>query len=364
MIVSQIESASKEKRMSEVLKPDIPQSFHRTFALDVLEGLSQRPKQIPPVYLYDEKGSSLFQQITTLEDYYVTQCEHEIFTVHKEEISLFLPRQSFNLIELGAGDGKKTVVLIDHFIKRYFDFEYITLDISPESVNDLTLKLKRMFPPALKVTGLIAEYFEGLKWLANKSSSNNLILFLGSNIGNFDLAGARRFLRQLWDCLKSEDQVLIGFDLKKDIEVLNRAYNDPAGVTREFNMNLLDRINRELGGNFDREKFLFYSGYDVTTGAVESYLVSKVRQEVFIRDINRVFSFEAWEPIHTESSYKFLETDIVCLAAETGYEVQKDFFDSRGYFIDSLWKVIKPARQSAGACNDACLRSNSGLKRR
>ncbi len=356
MIGSVMEGILKAKRRREILKPDIPQSFRRTFALDVLEGLSQRPKRLAPVYLYDERGSKLFQQITELQDYYLTQCEHEILAVHKEEISQFLPRQSFNLIELGAGDGRKTVVLIDHFIKRYVEFEYITLDISPESVNGLTLSLEQMFSPGLKVTGIIAEYFDGLKWLANKSSSKNLILFLGSNIGNFDYLSARKFLRHLWDCLKPEDQLLIGFDLKKDIEVLNRAYNDPGKVTREFNMNLLDRINRELGGDFDRERFLYYSGYEVTTGAVESYLVSRERQEVSIRDLNRVFSFEAWEPIHTESSYKFLETEIVCLAAETGFQVQKDFFDSRRYFVDSLWRVIKPGTATANACNDGCLR--------
>ena len=353
---SDMEGILKEKRRREILKPDIPQSFRRTFALDVLEGLSQRSKRIAPVYLYDEQGSKLFQQITELQDYYLTKCEHEILAAHKEEISQFLPSQSFNLIELGAGDGRKTVLLIDYFIKKQLEFEYITLDISPESVNGLTLSLEQMFSPGLKVTGIIAEYFDGLKWLANKSSSKNLVLFLGSNIGNFDYLSARKFLRHLWDCLKPEDQLLVGFDLKKDIEVLNRAYNDPGGVTREFNMNLLDRINRELGGDFDRKRFLYYSAYEVTTGAVESYLVSRERQEVSIRDLNRVISFEAWEPIHTESSYKFLETEIVCLAAETGFQVQKDFFDSRRYFVDSLWRVIKPGTATANACNDGCLR--------
>ncbi len=351
-----MKAALEIKRRREVLKPDIPQSFRRTFAMDVMEGLSQRPKQIPPVYLYDENGSRLFRQITALEEYYLTKCEHEILTSYKEEISQLLPRQSFNLIELGAGDGRKTVLLIDHFIKRHLEFEYLTLDISPEFVNGLTLSLEEMFSPGLKVTGIVAEYFDGLKWLANKSSSKNLVLFLGSNIGNFDYFGVRKFLRHLWDCLKPEDLVLIGFDLKKDLEVLNRAYNDPGGVTREFNMNLLERINRELGGDFDRGKFLYYSGYDVATGAVESYLLSMERQEVSIRDLNRVFSFEAWEPIHTESSLKYLETEIASLAAEIGFQVQRDFFDSRRYFVDSLWRVIKPGKATAPACNDGCLR--------
>jgi dimethylhistidine N-methyltransferase len=354
MIENDIISASKVKREREVLQPDIPQSFHRAFALDVLEGLSQRPKRIPSVYLYDKKGSELFRRITSLEAYYLTQSEQEILTVHKEEISQSLPRQSFNLIELGSGDGRKTVLLIDHFIKKQLQFEYITLDISPESVNGLTLSLEQMFSPGLKVTGIIAEYFDGLKWLSNKNRSRNLTLFLGSNIGNFDYQAARRFLRHLWDCLKPDDQLLIGFDLKKDIGTLNRAYNDPEGVTREFNMNLLDRINRELGGEFDREKFIYYSGYEVTTGAVESYLVSTKRQEVLIRDLDAVFPFEAWEPIHTESSYKYLENEIFCLASETGFEVQKDFFDARRYFADSLWRVIKPGTAPANTCNASC----------
>ncbi len=350
MIESNAMGAFKVSREREVLEPDIPQSFHRAFALDVLEGLSQRPKRIPSVYLYDKRGSELFRQITELEEYYLTGSEHEILSVSKEDISQSLPRQSFNLIELGSGDGRKTVLLIDHFIKKQLDFEYITLDISPESVNGLTLSLERMFSPGLKVTGIIAEYFDGLKWLANKSRSKNLTLFLGSNIGNFDYQAARRFLRHLWDCLNPDDQLLIGFDLKKEIGVLNRAYNDPGGITREFNMNLLDRINRELGGEFDMDKFVYYSGYQVAMGAVESYLVSTERQEVFIRDLDRVFSFEAWEPIHTESSYKFAEHEIVCLAAETGFQVQKDFFDSRRYFVDSLWRVIKPGTAAPNTC--------------
>ena len=343
MIEKGMRSTFEANGKCAVLQPDIPHSFHRSFALDVLEGLSQKPKRIPSVHLYDKKGSELFRRITALEAYYLTKSEQEILTACKEEISESLADQSFNLIELGSGDGHKTMSLIECFIKKQCQFEYITLDISPESVNGLTLSLEEMFSPGLKVTGIVAEYFDGLKWLANKNASRNLTLFLGSNIGNFDRLAARRFLRCLWDCLRPGDQLLIGFDLKKDMEVLNRAYNDSEGVTREFNMNLLDRINRELGGEFDREKFLYYSGYQVATSAVESYLVSRKKQEVFIKDLDAVFSFEAWEPIHTESSYKYLEAEIASLADETGFEARKDFYDERRYFVDSLWRVIKPA---------------------
>ncbi|MDR3568153.1 MAG: L-histidine N(alpha)-methyltransferase [Syntrophobacteraceae bacterium] len=335
--------SDKVEKKYEVIEPCIPHSFNRSFAMDILEGLSQTPRRIPSVYLYDKKGSELFQRITALDAYYLTRSEQEILTSCKEEISESLADQSFNLIELGSGDGSKTLSLIECFMKKQFQFEFIPLDISPESVNGLTLSLEEMFSTDLKVTGIIAEYFDGLKWLANRNASRNLTLFLGSNIGNMDRQAARRFLRCLWDCLSPGDQLLIGFDLKKDIEVLNRAYNDPEGITREFNLNVLDRINRELGGEFDREEFVFYGSYQVTTSAVESYLVSKKKQEVFVRDLDAVFSFEAWEPIHTESSYKYLEKEISCLAEETGFEVRKDFFDKRRYFVDSLWKVIKPA---------------------
>lgn len=343
-MIGNLMTSAKAKGEREVLKPEVPHSLHRSFALDLLEGLSQTPKRIPSVYLYDKKGSELFRQITELEDYYLTQSEQEILTAFKNEISEYVPRKSFNLIELGSGDGRKTVSLIEWFLKKQLQFEYITLDISPESVDGLTLSLEEMFSPGLKVTGIVAEYFEGLTWLAGENASRNLTLFLGSNIGNFEPHAARRFLRCLWDCLRPRDQVLIGFDLKKDIEVLNRAYNDPEGITREFNLNLLDRINRELGGEFERENFVYYGSYQVATGAVESYLVSTREQEVFIRDLDAVFSFEAWEPIHTECSHKFLESEIASLAEETGFEVRKNFFDKRRYFVDSLWRVIKPRR--------------------
>ena len=344
---------SKIEENPRILKPDTDHSPHRSFARNILEGLSQRPKSIPSLYLYDKAGSELFRRITTLESYYLTRSEQEILTSRGEEISEYLPGRFFNLIELGAGDGRKTMSLIECFLNKRYQFEYITLDISPESVNGLTVSLGEMFSPGLKVTGIVAEYFDGLKWLENNNGSKNLTLFLGSNIGNLHPRAAARFLRRLWGCLRCGDRLLIGFDLKKDIAVLNRAYNDPQEVTRDFNLNVLDRINRELGGQFDREKFLYYGSYQVATGAVESYLVSREKQEVFIRDLDLSFSFDAWEPIHTESSYKFLESEIVRLAQKTGFEVRRHFFDKRRYFVDSLWQVVKPAASKSNFAGKA-----------
>jgi uncharacterized SAM-dependent methyltransferase len=135
--------------------------------------------------------------------------------------------------------------------------------------------------------------------------------------------------------------VLIGFDLKKDIDVMLKAYNDSEKITAEFNFNLLRRINRELGGNFDIESFRFYASYNVFSGAIESYLVSQKEQAVFIKHLGQSFDFDAWEPIHTEYSYKYLESDIEGLAKNTGYRIEKQLYDSRQYFVDSVWRVEK-----------------------
>ena len=193
-----------------------------------------------------------------------------------------------------------------------------------------------------EVFGLVSDYDSGLRWLNNRYKSKNFVMFLGSSIGNFTHGESRVFLRNLWNSLNNGDKVLIGFDLKKDIELLLSAYNDSEGVTAEFNLNLLRRINEELGGEFDLNKFRYFSTYDLFAGAMKSYLVSLEKQEIYIEKIGRSFSFEPWEPIHTEYSYKYLVPDIERLAAETGFLVEKHLFDSKRYFTDSIWKVYKP----------------------
>jgi len=180
-----------------------------------------------------------------------------------------------------------------------------------------------------------------VEWLANQGLERNVLLFLGSNIGNFNRSAARGFLFRLWNALNDGDFILVGFDLKKDIELFLAAYNDARGVTARFNLNVLQRINRELGGQFDVSKFRHFGTYDVFSGAMESYLVSLEAQEVFVEHIGRVFSFHPWEPIHTEYSYKYLISDIETLARETGFEIKEHLFDSRRWFVDSVWQVHK-----------------------
>jgi uncharacterized SAM-dependent methyltransferase len=207
-------------------------------------------------------------------------------------------------------------------------------------MEELHENLKSSYP-TLKYTGLVTDYVTGVRWLNQQHSKKNFVLFLGSNIGNFPHPKARFFLRNLWNCLMPGDQALIGFDLKKDIELLLCAYNDSRGVTAQFNLNVLNRINRELGAQFDLKKFRHFGSYDVFSGAMESYLVSLEDQEVLIETLGRSFTLRAWEPIHIEYSYKYLESDIDRIAYETGFFVKEHLYDSRRFFIDSIWGVTK-----------------------
>lgn len=316
------------------------------FALDVLVGLSSQRKKLSSKYFYDSRGSELFQQITRLPEYYLTAAEREIITLHRDRIADSVERTPFNLIELGAGFSDKTTTLLRHFHARGLDFQFVPIDISESATHQLVVTLEKQLPECA-VHGLVGDYFDGIKWLNNRHRRTNLVLFLGSSIGNFTHAEACFFLRNLWNSLNDGDLLLIGFDLKKDIDLLLKAYNDPMGITRAFNLNILERINRELGGRFEIEKFRHFGTYDVFSGGMESYLVSVTRQTVFVETIGRSFAFEPWEPIHTEYSYKYLLSDIETLAAETGYEILDHLPDSRQWFVDSLWKVSKSAPPAA-----------------
>jgi dimethylhistidine N-methyltransferase len=310
------------------------------FCSDILIGLSKTPKELSSRYFYDEKGSQLFKKIMDLPEYYLTECEFNILKTHKGEFSRFMGKEAFNLIELGVGDGRKTFLLLDHLLQNGCSLRYIPIDISESAMKTLTQNITRQFPD-LDMEGIVVEYFDGLKWISQMGTRKNLVLFLGSNLGNFNKTQSQVFLYNLWNALNKDDYVVIGFDLKKDIELMLGAYNDSQGITSEFNLNLLRRINRDLGGNFDLSKFRHYSSYDVFTGAMESYLVSLEKQTVFIKAIGQSFYFEAWEPIHTEYSYKYLESDIEELASVTGYVIEKQLYDSKKYFVDSIWRVEK-----------------------
>lgn len=321
---------------------EVASNFNETdhFALDVLVGLSETFKKLPSKYLYDDDGSRLFNEITELPEYYLTNCEIETLERNRERIAKYVVDAPFNLVEFGPGSSRKPAILIEHFLERNLEFQYVPIDISHVAIDDTVKELTSVYPE-LSVRALVSDYFAGIRWLNHRYDRKNLVLFMGSSIGNFTHAEARFFLRNLWNVLKNGDFVLIGFDLKKDIEMFLDAYNDPKGVTAQFNLNILRRINRELDGEFDPAKFRHFGTYDVFTGAMESYLVSLEQQEIFVEGIGRSFSFRPWEPIHTEYSYKYLESDIDMIARETGFVVKEHMYDSRKYFIDSVWEVRK-----------------------
>lgn len=321
----------------------------REFANDVLIGLSSDPKTLPSRYFYDEEGNRLFQKIMDLPEYYLTNCEMEIFHARKGRIADHLEGGPFNLVELGAGDGTKTTVLLEEFTSRGLEFRYVPIDICREAVRDLVEHCGNTLPQ-MKTEGIVSEYFDGLHWLSGLEAGRNMVLFLGSNIGNFSDPETRVFLHSLWNSMNEGDLLLLGFDLKKDLGLIMGAYNDPGGVTSAFNLNLLHRINRELEADFDVDSFEHFPTYNVYRGAMESYLVSRREQEVTLKALGQTFCFQPWEPIHTEVSRKFLESEIGTLAEATGYRVVEQFLDRRGWYVSSLWQVEKNGGPAGREC--------------
>lgn len=308
------------------------------FAKDVDAGLSQNPKSLSSRYFYDAKGDKIFQDIMRMPEYYLTDCEYEIFNDQKAQIlEAIRPEGKFNLVELGAGDGLKTKLLLEYFIEQDVDFEYFPVDISADVLEQLKGDLLERWPQ-LKVTTLNYEYFTALEQLNKLDSSPKVVLFLGSNIGNFGSKLAGDFYSQLNGVMNCSDQLISGIDLKKDPNVILAAYNDEAGITRSFNLNLLDRMNRELGANFEVSQFDHYPTYDPFTGEARSYLISKVAQKVFIEATGNSYNFARAEAIHMEISKKYSLSQIEDLAQQTGFECKRHFTDSRDFFVDTLWR--------------------------
>jgi L-histidine Nalpha-methyltransferase len=308
------------------------------FGRDVLEGLSKSPKQLSSKYFYNEKGNELFQEIMNLPEYYPTRCEYEILNNHKEELLKLIDADHFHLVDLGAGDGSKTMLLLEHFLNKHVNFEYKPIDISQDAVERLLEKLKKKVP-GLKAEGLAADYFEALNRLKGIKHVKKIILFLGSNIGNFTGKDAHTFLQKLNKNLNKGDLLLLGVDLKKDPSVIMRAYNDNHGITAAFNYNLLIRMNDELDANFNLSHFVHAPSYDPVSGELKSYIISKRRQTVTIDKLHKNFYFQPWETILTEYSNKYDMHTLEKMAKECGFVMEKQFLDRMGYFTDILLKV-------------------------
>lgn len=311
------------------------------FAEDVVRGLSSTPKQLSSKYFYDDEGSRLFQEIMKLPEYYLTRAEYKVFTEQTNAIyNAFVENaNAVDLIELGAGDGTKTAILIEHFLKTDVDFTYSPIDISQEANDALLRKFTRKFPE-LRIKPHTGDYFKVLNSIRNGSSRRKILMFLGSNIGNFQRTEAVDFFRQLRGVMNENDRLFIGFDMQKDPRVIVQAYDDPRGVTAAFNLNLLRRINRELGADFDLDKFSHYAQYRPVECAARSFLISREQQTVHIAALDRSFSFDQWEPIFMEISQKYTRAMIEDLATESGFVIETDFFDEENFYTDSLWKPV------------------------
>ncbi|QBJ86085.1 L-histidine N(alpha)-methyltransferase [Chryseobacterium gleum] len=308
------------------------------FRSDILNGLQSTPKKLSSKYFYDKTGDHLFQKIMAMPTYYLTRCELDIFKNKTDElIELLIPgTESFDLIELGAGDAMKSTYLLEKLVSKGVDFTYMPIDISGNILSILQEKLSNRLPE-MKITCLVGDYFEMLQKAAALSNRRKVVLFLGSNIGNMPLKEAEDFCEHLNKSLSSKDRVLVGFDLKKNPHTVLNAYNDEEGITAAFNLNLLSRINNELGGNFDLKQFQHYQTYDPVSGACRSFLVSLISQQVTIGDTR--ISFEENEIIDMEISQKFSPEKIRELGEKSGFSITGEIRDSKKWFVDVIWQI-------------------------
>jgi dimethylhistidine N-methyltransferase len=296
------------------------------FLSDVIAGLSSEPRTLPCKYFYDERGAALFQKICELPEYYITRAEIDILDRHRAEIAAHLgPRIS--LIGLGTGSGTKTRILIEALEKPAV---YIPVDISEKQLRKSTAVFHKIFPD-LEILPVCADYLQPVALPSTRrKAARNVVYFPGSTIGNFEPDEATQFLRRVAKVCRHGGALLIGIDLRKDRDVLEAAYNDSAGVTAQFNLNLLARVNRELGADFDLQHWQHRAIYNSDTGRIEMNLISEIDQAVHVAD--RTFEFRSGEKIITEFSYKYAPEGFAALARDAGFEFQKIWTDDARLF--------------------------------
>lgn len=311
------------------------------FEEEVYSGLTANPKYLSSKYFYDAKGDKIFQAIMDMPEYYLTDCEYNILETHKKEIAdLFSDGpNSFNLIELGAGDGKKTKILLKYMAESKLDFKYLPIDISQNALDQLEKSIQIEIP-SLKTEPLQGTYLETLETINSIRDKKKVILFLGSNVGNLLHPQAISFLQNVQQSMKADDIFFVGFDQKKNPQTILDAYNDQAGITEAFNKNILVRINTELKADFDLDNFLHWETYDPETGTAKSYLVSQKEQSVTIGDLDLTITLKPWETIHTEISQKYDDEVVSWLAEEAGLKIIAQFSDKNEYYKNYAFKKI------------------------
>lgn len=337
-------------------------SSTNTFARDVITGLESHPKHLPSKYFYDEVGDKIFQEIMDMPEYYVCRAEMEIFQTKARQIAhsvAFINNNNFDVIELGAGDATKSIHLLKALMEENWAgnmntlpgttgkfaptpmFQYFPTDISHHAIDDLHQRLPDQLP-GVRVLGIVGEYMEALKSAYTLSPDKpKLILFIGSSIGNFTVHETKRFFHEIHKIMKPGDYILTGFDLmtgyEKTPEVILSAYNDSKGITKRFNMNLLTRINKTLGANFDITKFDHTPTYNPQTGECKSYIKSLEDQTVRVGELP--IHFKKDELIYTEISQKYTHDMLDTIAMEECFSPLFSYNDSKGWYTDELWEA-------------------------
>ena len=327
-----------QKTDGNLVELDLQSKFLQQFKVDVSDGLNANLKTLPSKYFYDEKGDELFVKIMNLPEYYLTRSEMEIFEFQTDKIINSLdiyPAIPFQLIELGAGDGSKTLHLLKRLTERGYNFEYQPIDISPNALDGLEKSLKKVLP-TLNISPQVGDYFEVLADFKS-NDIKKVVLFLGSNIGNLKDDKAKIFLDQLDQNLNQNDVLFLGVDVIKPEEIVLPAYNDSQGITRAFNLNLLQRMNDELESNFDLDNFSHVPFYDEEEGIAKSFIRSDIDQEVYIKGIGQDFFFEEGELVHTEISRKYNDEIIASIIGDSNFEITEKLMDESRFFADYVF---------------------------
>ena len=318
--------------------PYLPDAARAPLGGEVFRGLTDRPKNLSPWLFYDTEGSRLFEEITELPEYYVTRAEREILADRAGEIIEAADGAHLTIYELGAGTATKTGLLLKAAVLRQSRVEYHAVDVSATPLDEAKLRLESELP-GVRVETHVADYTNGLDEIdlgERRPGERRLFLYIGSSIGNFDPPHALHLLRDIRKQLKTGDALLLGVDMVKDRQILLQAYDDSAGVTAAFNKNVLVRINRELGSNFNLQLFRHRARWNEEHFRIEMHLESLITQLVFIPALDLEVRLARGETIHTENSYKFTDEQIAGLLQRAGFSAAKEWKDRRGWFGEYL----------------------------
>jgi len=325
--------------------------INNEFAKNVENGLADIPKHISPKFFYDKIGSKLFEEICDQPEYYLNRIEAQILKKSASQIIDILDEKAISVIELGNGNSQKTRILLRPFLANWKNVSYFPIDVSLKMLKKSIRDLSREYSN-LRIFGVCSDYVKGLikinEFMKFKKNipDKRLIIFLGSSIGNFDPKEANAFLHSLSKYIRNDDALLIGFDLEKDKSILEKAYNDKKGITSQFNLNVLSRINKELDGGFELSSFEHKSFYNLHEHRIEMHLESKLDQKVRIGAIGKEFHFKEGETIHTENSYKYSKNRLYGLVKNAGLQVIANFTDPKNQYSLILLKKIPYASKS------------------